>query len=138
MDAKQKIGRVAIVVLFIAISVFAYVKTRPIWHGVDIVLEGVYNGQSFDSPLVHLNGRAVHAIQLVLNGRLIAIDESGNFKESLLLPPGYSIITIEATDKFKNRTIKKFDVYNTEARKDYFQVNNIPKVNTEEIQDVAE
>lgn len=118
---KDKLIALGIIVLFSGILVFAYIKTRPIWHGVDIVLKDIRNGQKFESPSVTLNGRAKRATELRINGRAISIDENGYFTEKILIPPGYSIITAEAKDKFGNYTVESREVYNKEIKKNYLE-----------------
>jgi hypothetical protein len=50
-------------------------------------------------------GEAKNVSYLSLNGRQIFTDESGTFSEKLLLPYGYTIMTLKARDRFgRSRT----------------------------------
>lgn len=94
-------------VLFLFIGVFAYFKMSFILHGVQIQASIDHNdGTSFAT----ITGNADNAIHLSLNGREIYIDKDGSFKEPMILIPGFSVITIDATDKFGKSKEKKFQV----------------------------
>ncbi len=49
---------------------------------------------------VTLTGRAINIVSLSLNGRTIYTDDLGNFTEMLVLPPGYTIMTLTARDRY--------------------------------------
>ncbi len=66
--------------------------------------------QNNDSTLAMIDGNARNATFVSLNGREITIDKKGNFQESLALPLGLSVITLNAEDKFGKETEKKFEV----------------------------
>ena len=66
--------------------------------------------QSGETSLATVSGNAKNANYISLNGREIFIDKDGSFKESIALIPGYSVITIDATDKFGNDKEKKFQM----------------------------
>ena len=62
------------------------------------------------SPLAVVSGKAENATYLSLNGREIFIDKDGSFKESIALIPGFSVVTLDANDKFGNNKEKKFQI----------------------------
>lgn len=68
------------------------------------------NGATYNQALIEVSGRARNTAYLNLNGRAIFTDTEGKFSEKLLLSPGYNIITLDATDKFKAKTEKKLEV----------------------------
>jgi len=53
---------------------------------------------------VLLRGSAERIAGLTVNGRQIFTDEAGTFQDSLLLLPGYNVITVAAKDRF-NREV---------------------------------
>ena len=95
------------VVLFLIIGVFGYEKMSFIWKGVKIVAS---IEQSGSSTLATIKGVALKATYITLNGREIFIDKSGNFSESIVMLPGFSIITLHAKDKFGKTAEKKFEL----------------------------
>jgi hypothetical protein len=54
--------------------------------------------------IVTLEGTVKNITRLSLNGRQIFTDETGYFKEALLLENGYTIATIAATDRYGRET----------------------------------
>ena len=93
--------------LFLIILFFSYEKMCFIWKGVKIsaTLESQNN-----SSLTTIKGTAPKATYLSLNGREIFIDKSGNFSESIVVLPGFSVVTLNARDKFGKTAEKKFEV----------------------------
>ena len=63
-----------------------------------------------NSQLVHLRGKASNISTISLNGRQIFTDKTGYFNEALLLENGYTIATIQATDRYgrTQRIVKQF------------------------------
>ena len=100
-----KVGLIA--VLFLLIGSLTYFKTRDLFQGVDLHVSGISDGRA-SSPLIEISGRAKHATYLGINDRPIYIEPNGNYRESLLLLPGYNIITVQARDKFNNQSEKVY------------------------------
>ena len=111
---KWWIGTISYVTLFAFIMVFGYEKMFFILNGVKIkaTLE-----QKSDSTLSVIKGVAEKATMLTLNGREIFIDKDGNFSESIAMLPGYSVVTLNAKDKFGNTAEKKFEIVREENAK---------------------
>lgn len=111
-DIKKKnikwwIGVISCMVLFSTIGVFSYMKMGFLIRGVKITATIEHSPAS---SVVRVNGVALNAIYLSLNGREIFIDKNGSFTEPVSLPPGLSVITLDAQDKFGKRAEKKFEV----------------------------
>ncbi len=53
-------------------------------------------------PSVHIQGAATHIAVLSLNGKQIAVTETGLFDEPYLLAPGTNHIVLDAKDKYGN------------------------------------
>lgn len=94
-------------ILFLFIGVFAYSKMSFILNGVQIQANIEHND---GTSLTTVTGNANNAVHISLNGREIYIDKDGSFKEPMILIPGFSVITIDATDKFGKSKEKKFQV----------------------------
>jgi len=104
---KCWIGVVSCISLFAVIIVFGYEKMSFVWKGVEINAEIEEMG---NSPLATIKGVASKATYLTLNGREIFIDKEGNFSESIVVLPGFSVITLNARDKFGKTALKKFEI----------------------------
>ncbi len=51
-------------------------------------------------PTVTLSGTALNITSLSLNGRPIYTNDQGDFTETLVLPKGYTIMTLTAKDRY--------------------------------------
>ena len=79
---------------------YTYFQTRNIITGPTISITLPANGTTLSESLITIEGEAHNITHISINDRQIFVDEEGNFQEQLLLPYGYTIITIEARDKF--------------------------------------
>jgi len=104
---KWWVGIMSCITLFAIIMVFSYEKMCFVWKGVEI--EATIEKKE-NSSVVIIKGKAEKANYLALNGREIFIDKEGNFSESISLLPGFSVVTIDAKDKFGKSAIKKFQI----------------------------
>ncbi len=92
--------RLVILVLGVSLALFAYTRVQALVAGPEIVITSPKDGESVNDALVTITGTA-HRISLItLNGRQIFTDESGRFKEELLLAYGYNILELKAQDNF--------------------------------------
>lgn len=98
------IGSSLVGLLLLASLVYAYIQSRNLIYGPSIAILSPINGSGLDNPLVTIKGATKNVATLTLNDRQIFPDESGNFTETLVLPSGYTIISIKATDKFGKKT----------------------------------
>jgi len=104
---KKHIKTSFIIGLFLIIGFFSYFKTKDLFIGVNLKVNGINDGNVTNS-LVEISGKAKNATYLGINDRSIFIEPNGNYSESLLLLPGYNIITIKAQDKFNNQSEKVY------------------------------
>ena len=111
---KWWIGIISCVALFAVIMIFGYEKMSFILKGVEIQATLEQNPQS---SLAVIKGNAMKATYLSLNGREIFIDKEGNFSESISMLPGFSIVTLDARDKFGKTAEKKFEVVTEKGAK---------------------
>lgn len=95
-------------VLFLLVVFGAYwlYKSWNFLEGPKIFIESPKNYQTVSDSYLEITGKAKNIAMLYLNGRQIFTDETGFFKEGLLLARGYNIIEVAGRDKF-NRDIKK-------------------------------
>ena len=110
-DFKFWLKIVLLMMLFIVLFGYSYYKTKDLILGVRLIVEGIENGETVSRSEVELSGEASRAIFLSINGREIFIDQDGKFKDSLILLPGYNIITVQARDKFGKEKKKVFEVF---------------------------
>jgi len=102
---------IAIVLSLLAVVSYILFNSRIFIAGPKIDIKSPENGALIeDSALIHVEGQAQNIAYLWFNSRSIYTDENGNFKESLLLHPGYNIIQISAKDKFNRKTTETLEV----------------------------
>lgn len=92
--------------ILLAFLVLSYVifQARFFIAGPQVVLTGelsiIQNERS-----VTLEGNAQNITEITLNGRTISTDESGTFQESVVLENGYTIVSIQAKDRYGRETV---------------------------------
>ncbi len=111
-NMKWWVGIMSTILLFLVIGIFSYEKMLFIFKGVEI--EASIEKKD-DSSLATVSGKAAKAINLTLNGREIFIDKEGNFSESIAMLPGFSVVTINARDKFGKTAEQKFEIVTEES-----------------------
>ena len=101
-DTRTIIKTTVIAVLLVLIITYTYLQTRDFLTGPQLTITSPENGQSVSSssPEIILSGETSHISFLTVNGLQVFTDENGTFSRKLLLPEGYTIITVEAQDKF--------------------------------------
>jgi len=103
-----KIGTITfLVVVIVGYSIF---QARKILEGPDLNLTSPKSGTIYTEPLVEIAGTASNIKEIRLDDRPINITEEGEFREKLLLFPGYNIIKLSAEDKFGKKTEKKIEL----------------------------
>jgi hypothetical protein len=94
----------AIIVFLIILAVYSYTKSRNLINGPEIIVTSPNNGYTSTTSPVEIVGTAKNVNAMTLNDRTIFTDEMGNFKETVLLSPGYNVIYFTAKDKFGRST----------------------------------
>jgi len=107
---KLIIGIIAIVFVVIGLGTYAYLQSREYLLGPILIIEEPLNGSMSTTSRVSVRGLAHNVSFLTLNGRPIFTDELGRFNESLLLQEGYSIMTLEAKDRFGHVVEKRLEL----------------------------
>ncbi len=98
-----------LIIAGILIVLYVMYQARFLLEGPTLYLidepDSIQNNQ-----LVHLRGKASNISTINLNGRQIFTDRTGYFDEALLLENGYTIATIQATDRYgrTQRIVKQF------------------------------
>ncbi|MEK7505928.1 MAG: hypothetical protein AAB597_03500 [Patescibacteria group bacterium] len=107
MPNPRRYLKVGLVILFILLlSVLVYYNSERLREGPVIKIELPKDGETVSNPLVTILGTVKNISYLTLNGRQVFVDQEGRLTERLLLPYGYSILTLEGRDRF-GRTIKE-------------------------------
>src|SRR5687767_372728 len=109
-NAKSHIRITLISLLVLIVIGYSLFQAWKLIRGPVIEIYTPQNGATYNQSLIEIEGKARNISYINLNGRPIFTDKEGYFQEKLLLYPGYNIIKLEASDKFKNRTEKVLEL----------------------------
>ena len=79
---------------------YAYFQIMRVARGATLSLQEPASGATFSKPLITVDGEANRVSFISINGRQIFTDESGRFKEEILLAEGYNVLTVAVKDRF--------------------------------------
>ena len=113
-EVKTIIRGFIIVLVICAIGGYAGFQSKKIISGPQITIQSPMT-TSADNSAVDVSGIVKNVSVVTLNDRLIPIDEAGQFKEKVLLYPGYNVIKVKATDKFGSCVTKELQVVYTDS-----------------------
>lgn len=101
----QNYIKVFVAIVFIAsLAYYTYFQAKDFLNGPVVEVFFPTDGLLVNESFIEIEGSAQNISHLTLNGRQIFTDNTGEFKEQLLLAHGYNIITIEAKDRFDRTT----------------------------------
>jgi len=110
-NKNRKNMRIIIIsILLLFLLGYTFYEIQKIVYGPKITIFSPKNGSTLSDSLTEVSGVAQNIKEISLNDRKIFIDEKGNFKEEMLLSPGYNAFTLKATDKFGRKTEKIIEV----------------------------
>lgn len=95
------------------LSYTAY-ETRDIIRGPIISVTNPQTGYVATSSVVQLSGNAQNISYLSFNGKSIYVDIAGDFREKLLVPEGYTILELRATDRFNREAVRHIRIIRQE------------------------
>jgi hypothetical protein len=110
MTDRRKVRQLA--KLWIALGAIAVIigygafRAKSLVEGPEIAVVSPLDGALVGESLVEIRGTAKNISFLTLNDDKIFTDESGEFREKILLSYGYNIMTLEAKDRFGRTTTK--------------------------------
>jgi hypothetical protein len=90
-----------LLILFVVAGLLAYTgwQARFLLAGPQVTITNQLPFTQQDR-VVYLEGNAENIVRMTLNGRQIFTDESGQFREMVVLENGYTTATIEAYDRY--------------------------------------
>ncbi len=99
---------VSLLVLF-ALS-YGLFQSRNLVKGPVLTILNPQSGALLADSLATITGAVENAKEVMVNGRSIDIDESGNFRDEVLVSYGYNIVTVKAVDRFGRETEKTLEL----------------------------
>jgi hypothetical protein len=129
-DPKKKLIQGTFVVIAVILLSYVAFQARNIVLGPRITIDTPTDGQSLESPVVSITGRVRNASAITLNDNPIFIDPTGAFREKLIAPPGYSIITMSVQDRFGRKKTKSLRLVLNSPEGDTFEMPIINATST--------
>ena len=115
-DVKAIMRNTLILLLICSIGGYTIYQSKKIISGPQITIQSPKTTNANGSA-VDVQGVVKNVSVVTLNDRMIPIDEAGQFKEKVLLYPGYNVIKVEAKDKFGSTVTKELQVVYTDKDK---------------------
>lgn len=100
LTAKKILTYVLVIGFVASIACYGYYQSRELRRGPQITVAYPQDGALLDDTFITLRGTVENAAFIRLRGRQIYTNPAGEFSESLLLYPGYNIITVAVKDAF--------------------------------------
>lgn len=100
-------GRPIILTILALVLIYGLVEAWPLLSGPRLTVTSPKDGQTVaEGGVVDISGTALRTVALTLDGTpLLADAENGHFATTLAFPPGTSILTFSARDRFgRSRT----------------------------------
>lgn len=107
MIETHKLIRTTILTIFTVIIIsYSIFELRAFFTGPSLIVTAPVSGETLPLAGSYIEGTALNITFLYLNGRQIYTDENGAFREYVLLPKGYNVMTLEAVGKFNKKILK--------------------------------
>ena len=89
-------------------ALYGLTEAWPLLAGPTLSVTAPLNTAVIPGGILTVEGRAVRAARLTLNGAPLLHDQDGSFSSTLTFPQGGSILTFEAADRFgRTRTVTR-------------------------------
>ncbi len=96
-----------ILVLIAVIGTYVLFEARHVIDGPKITLKNEPAELARGATIV-LSGSTENIVSLTLNGRTIYTNDGGDFQETVVLPTGYTRVTLTARDRYgRERTVER-------------------------------
>lgn len=98
--------RIVIIVVIVLVVGYGLFEARKLIEGPVISIESPQDGAATSSDIVTIIGNAENIAFLTINDGPAYTDESGRFVYQYSPPPGYTVVTVAAVDRFGRRASK--------------------------------
>lgn len=98
--------RLFVVLVVLVVLVYGLFEARQLIAGPTITIASPKDGSATSSPAIIIEGVARNISFLTINDAPAYTDEEGRFYEVLTPPPGYTMVTVAASDRF-GREVRK-------------------------------
>jgi len=102
--------RAFIALVILLIVGYGLFEARKLIEGPVIVIDSPTDGSATSSTGLVIAGSAQNIAFLTINDKPAFTDESGHFQELISPPPGVTVLTVAAVDRFGRRTSRSVEV----------------------------
>lgn len=95
-----------VVLVVLVVLVYGLFEARQLIAGPSVTIISPRDGSATSSAAVIIEGVAKNISFLTINDAPAYTDEAGHFYEVLTPPPGYTMITVAATDRFGRAVVE--------------------------------
>ncbi len=103
---RDKIKIFLLIILLTVTIFYGLSRAYPLVSGVKVNIKEPYDGQIVSSTTFQIKGQVFRAKEIKIQGSPINIDTDGNFDETLTSSYPYTLIIVEASDKYNNKVTK--------------------------------
>lgn len=110
MEMRRILQQILLGIGVLIVLGYSFFALKGYITGPQISLSGPETGTSTENPLLEIRGSAIHTTVLTINDTPTPLDLKGNFAQTVVLAPGYNIISIKAEDRYKRIFEKKLEL----------------------------
>ena len=107
---RNKITLWSLIILVLVVVGYGIFRIYPFLMGPVITIYSPQDGDEVGVSTFEVTGKVERAREIRLQGRLITIDTTGVFKETLVTHAPYTILVLEATDTYGKKVQKTLQV----------------------------
>lgn len=90
---------------------YGILEAWPLLRGPTLSISSPIDAASYPQGIVAVQGEALRAVALTLNGAPLLHDQNGRFSSTLTFPRGSSILTFVATDRFGRKVTERRTIF---------------------------
>jgi hypothetical protein len=94
----------------LVIGGYGLFEARRLIEGPVITIDSPVNESATSSTGVIISGTALNISFLAINDKPSYTDQAGHFDELLSIPPGFTVLTVSAVDRFGRRASKSVSI----------------------------
>jgi hypothetical protein len=96
--------------LVITVVVYGLFRTYPFLTGPKVEITTPHEGETIYEKQFTVSGKTTRAKEVIINGRIVPIDQEGSFSQTFLTRDPYTILVVQVSDKYGKRVIKTLQV----------------------------
>ena len=100
---RNNFKNTGILIFVLIVLIFGIFKSRDYFSGPVVNIISPKNWELISEKTFYIEGNAKNVKSLKINGRNILIEENGNFKEEFISKYPYTLIVVEAVDKYNEK-----------------------------------